>query len=125
MEIIFDKLDDKMQSSFWYQGERDIAIFSKYNNKLILSACGEIRVKLKGKDFYRKNQNAVVEALKLGFTDDNLGKSEFDESNWFDFVYKKGNNSYIEIDGDECFSFDEAMKAGHEIINDTEFWKQL
>ena len=60
--------------------------------------------------FYRKNQNAVHEALLLNLNDSDLENLKFDESNWFDFVYKKSNSEFWEeVDCDECFNYDEAI----------------
>jgi len=125
VKIIFDKISNEMQHSFWYQGVGNIAIFTKGQNKLILIACGEIRVKLKNENFYRKNQNAIIRALKYGFSDKDLKELEFEDNNWFDFIYKKGDNSFMDISGDECFLYEEAIEKGKEIINDIQFWDKL
>ncbi|MEA3450464.1 MAG: hypothetical protein U9Q83_01015 [Bacteroidota bacterium] len=114
-----------MQNPFWYQKEGDIAILKENNKEIIISTCGAIRVKLKGEDFFRKNQQAVCQALMLNLTDDDLIKLEFGENNWFDFVYKIGDKEYVEIDGDECFNYDEALELAKETMKDVFFWKQF
>lgn len=124
-QIIINKLAENMQNSFWYQDEGDIAIFKKNKKEIIISTCGRIRVKLLGEDFYRKNQQAIHKALLLGITDELLNKSNFGENNWFDFIYKKEDGKYIEIDGDECFNYDEALKSAKTTMKDKEFWRQL
>lgn len=125
IDIIIEKIDNELQSSFWYQYDGDIAIISDKDKKIIITTCGEIRVKLSNENFYRKNQQAVHQALLLNLIDNDLNNIEFDECNWFDFLYCIDNENFIGIDGDECFFYDDSIEMAIRTINNKEFWKQF
>ena len=125
-EIYIQKFDTKRQNSFWYKGNGQIAKFSKEDREIIISSCGLIRVKFPNEDFYRKNEQAVDIALSLNLFDNDLKKLEFDECNWFNFVYKTSNMAnYIEIDSNEEFNYSKAIKSAKEALDNDEFWKQF
>lgn len=125
-EIYIQKLDDKRQNSFWYKGFGEIAKFSKDDKEVIISSCGLIRIKFPNEDFFTKNRQAVDVALIQNLYDEDLENLEFEDCNWFDYVYKTSNMSnYIEIDGDEEFNYSKAIKSAKETLNDDEFWKQF
>ncbi|HRO76201.1 MAG TPA: hypothetical protein PLP27_08655 [Crocinitomicaceae bacterium] len=125
-EIYIQKLDTKRQNSFWYKGFGEIAKFSKDDREVIISSCGLIRIKFPNEDFYRNNIQAVDVALSHNLYDEDLENLEFEDCNWFDYVYKTSNMSnYIEIDGDEEFKYSKAIKSAKEALNDDEFWKQF
>ena len=125
-DIYSKKIDTKRQNAFWYKGVGEIAKFTKDDREVIISSCGLIRVKFPNEDFYRKNIQAVDIALSHSLYDKDLEKLEFEDCNWFDFVYKTSNmNNFIEIDGDEEFNYSKAIKSAKEILKDDEFWKQF
>lgn len=125
-EIYIQKLDTKRQNSFWYKGFGEIAKFSKEDREVIVSNCGLIRVKFPDEDFYRKNAQAVDVAFTHNLYDKDLENLEFEDCNWFDFVYKTSNkDNYIEIEGDEEFNYSKAIKSAKETLVDDEFWKQF
>lgn len=125
-EIFIKKIDTKRQNSFWYNDFADIAKFTKNDREIIITVSGNIRVQLTNEEFYRKNQQAVDVAINLNLSDKDLKKIMFDECNWFDFLYKNSKlNKWEEIDGDERFTYNSALKAAKDYIEDNEFWKQF
>lgn len=77
--------------------------------------------------FFRKNDQAASKALTLNYDDqEKLKKVLFDECNWFDFLYKKNTSqTWEDLEGDECFSYDQALKNAIDALNDDEFWEQF
>ena len=125
-QILIDKIHEKREDSFWYKGLGDIAKLSKGDREIIILNCGLIKVQFLNEDFYRKNQQAVDVALNLNLFDEDLESLNFSESNWFDFAYKKINSEeYEEIEGDERFTYSEAIESAKSYLEDDEFWKQL
>lgn len=125
-EIYIPKINSNRQNSFWYKGVGEIAKFSKEDREVIISSCGLIRVKFPKEDFYRKNEQAVDVAFSQNLFDTDLKKLEFEECNWFDFVYKNSKMAYYEeIDGDEEFNYSKAIKSAKEILDADDFWKQF
>lgn len=125
-EIYIQKLDAQRQNSFWYKEFGEIAKFSKEDREVIISSCGLISVKFPNEDFFRKNGQAVDVALRHNLFDKDLKKLEFDNCNWFDFVYKNSKmETYEEFDGDEEFTYSKAIKSAKEFLDDDEFWKQF
>jgi hypothetical protein len=119
-------LKNPIQISFWYIDVGEIAKFSKEDREVIISSCGLIIVKFPNEDFYRKNGQAVDVALSRNLFDKDLKKLEFDDCNWFDFLYRNSKmENWEDVEGDEQFSYSSALKAAKEYINDDEFWEQF
>jgi hypothetical protein len=112
------------QNSFWYKNAGDIAKFTKGDREIIVSPCGDTRVKLSKNDCCRKNEQDVDVAFELNLTDKDLNKLDFSACNWFDFVYKNSQN-LEESDGNEEFTYTKALKLAEKYLNDNEFWKQF
>lgn len=97
VEIITEKSSPDRQEAFWYHGE-DIARIQFMNGKkLYAETRGEIELRLEEDGTKFKGNNAVTEALNLGWTDENLAKLSEDDltifMNWFVIVM-------VDIDGE-------------------------
>ncbi len=124
--VFVQKINTKRQNSFWYFGLGEIAKFTKDDREIIISVCGNIRVQIEPFESFLKNQQALDKALELNLFDKDLKKSNFDDCNWFDFVYKNAEiNIWEEVDGDERFTYSSALKAAREYLEDDEFWGQF
>ena len=121
-----EKLSENHQNSFWYFGDEKIATLLQDDREILISVCGEIAMVFPNEDFFCFYDQAVHKALTLNYDDQKLKKVLFDECNWFDFLYKKNTSqTWEDIEGDECFSYDQALKNAIDALNDDEFWEQF
>ena len=104
-------------------GLYEIAKFVKNDREIIISVCGDIRVQIEQSEGFLKNEQAVDKALELNLFDKEIDKLNFDESNWFDFLYRNSNTEHWEdVEGDERFTYSDALKAAKGYLDDDEFW---
>lgn len=96
---IYQKPFEDCQDSFFYEG------LIAENGKFRLLAVGDIRVAFPDEDFYRKDSQALDEALDRNYTDKDLINLEFENNNWFEIVGEE--NDF----GDIYDTYDEALKA--------------
>ena len=129
MEILQEKISEKHNDSFWYDGH--IArIVKKNGTELILIACGDIRIHNKeGELVYDcKERNS---GIKGGLNnDDDLKKigNNYDDNyywennNWFEVIFKKKNEeAFDSIMGDVRYDYDEAIEMLKEYAKDDRF----
>ena len=58
--------------------------------------------------------------------DEEIEKLNFGENNWFDFLYTNlKTNIFDDVEGDERFTYSDALKAAKQYLNDDEFWEQF
>ena len=118
MKIIKEKIADNRIDSFWYHGEQIAVIEREDGTKLIAEARGEIEMRFEEDVTKFRGDNAVTEALNLGWTDEQLGNLDLDDlfifNNWFVVIEldKEGNcGDDIAIGGD----YDEIIEMLSEI----------
>ena len=118
MKIIKEKIADNRIDSFWYHGEQIAVIEREDGTKLIAEARGEIEMRFEEDGTKFRGDNAVTEALNLGWTDEQLGNLDLDDlfifNNWFVVIEldKEGNcGDDIAIGGD----YDEIIEMLSEI----------
>lgn len=129
-------------NSFWYEGDvARITYTAKDGEKreLTLTAQGEISVMFVGDDTSYRNYGAVEEALRRGFTDENLAErfsgvgdergqvERWDNNNWFEFWFGsdrwEGQPDISIMDGgDTLSSYDEGLEYAADLITDDEAW---
>jgi len=123
IEIYVDEIDKRRQNSFWYYGIGEIAKFVKNDRTILMSTCGSIRVKFLNEGFYKKNDQSVYTAMEMELFDDDLDSLDFNECNWFDYLYKNSKNvDYVDIEGDERFTYNEAFAAAIGYLDDDKLW---
>jgi|TARA_R110000787_G_scaffold214353_4_gene323604 hypothetical protein len=87
IKIIKNKLADNRIDSFWYHGEQIAIIEREDGTKLLAEARGEIEMRFEENGTKFKGDNAVIEALNLNWTDDDLNDLSLDDififNNWF------------------------------------------
>ena len=97
VEIITPKISADKQDPFWYHGEDIARIQFPNGTKIYAETRGEIELRLEEGGTKFKGDNAVTEAINLGWNDENLEKISEDDlaifMNWFVVVM-------VDIDGE-------------------------
>lgn len=133
-------------SSFWYDG--DVATIEYKapdgdHRRLVLIAAGDIRVTFVDDENSYRDWAAREEAERRGYTDNHLGEAEYEEpqgefhgrvkewdnNNWFEFLFEsdkwEGAPDISIMEGGETYSdYDEALRAGVEMITNDALWKE-
>lgn len=125
--IIIPKISNNHNDSFWY-GNKVICYVEHKNRKIIISSCGDIRMSFNDEDVtIYKNEQAIDNALYRKLCDADLQKHIFFYSNYFDFIYQLNNDSnrIVDIEADECFTYDDAIQYAQQTILDDEYWTSL
>jgi len=127
---IHQPADKEHQDSIWYDGE--IATITKGDRKVVLCACGEVRINNKeGEIVYDgKERNS---GIKGGFkTDKDLKKigCNYDDkycwehNNWFELVYYNKDKP-LDIMSDVYHEYNSALNNLKESVNEDKWWEEL
>lgn len=125
IEILQEKISEKHNDSFWYDGH--IASFTKSNGtELILIASGEIKIRDKeGYVVYDvKERN---DGIRGGLNNDDdlkkIGNDYYwDMNNWFEVIFKKkGEDNFDCVLGDVAHEYDDGIELLKAYIGDEDY----
>jgi hypothetical protein len=113
IETLVEKQENR-EDSFWYYGTEIARAVFPNGKKLYAESRGAIGVQLTKDGIFLKGQNAVDEAIELGFTDTDLDLINeydgWDMNNWFAIVEVDINGNVISDDFALGGDYDEAIE---------------
>jgi hypothetical protein len=122
VEIITEKSSPNRQEAFWYHREYIARIQFPNGQKLYAETRGEIELRLEEGGTKFKGNNAVTEAVSLGWTDENLAKLSDDDltifMNWFVVVLVDINGETISDDLAVGDTYDEIIELLKEVAEE-------